>query len=154
MKNLPYKNLFVVLQINNSIKKIFFDEVVDYKNYSDVDFDEHKTCMAQVAVVDDKSAEELFVLLCQTYVNTKAVVKEFKSIAKKNCFLSSEMTVTLIFDLHINADDSGTVQIDTWAHDENRDAFNEISKYASDATMAKFVQNLSVEKQDLLFEFV
>ena len=154
MKKLPYKNLFVVLQINNSIKKIFFDEVVDYKNYSDVNFDEHKTCMAQVAVVDDKSAEELFVLLCQTYVNTKSVIKEFKAIAKSKCFLSSEMTVTLIFDLHINADDSGTVEIHTWAHDENRDAFNEIAKFASNETMKNFVESLSIKQQDLLFEFV
>jgi len=152
MKKLPYKNMFVVLQINDSIRNIFFDELIDYENYSDVDFDEHLTFMAQVAVVNDDSARELFLLLCQSYLNTKTVIKEFKSMMKDDCLSSSEMCVTLIFDLQINDDDTGTVQIDTWAHEDKRDTFNDIANYASDVAMSKLIEGLSIEHQNLLFE--
>ena len=154
MKNLPYKNMFVVLQINNSIKKIFFDEVINYKDYSNLDFNEQKKHMYEMALMDDKSAYELFMLLCQSYLNSKVVIKEFKSISKDRCFLKSDLCVSLIFHLNVNADKSGTILIDTWAHDENSGAFNEIAKYASDAAMTKFVHGLSAEKQDLMFECV
>jgi len=152
MKKLPYKNVFVVVQINNNIKKIYFDEVINYKKYSDPDFYEHKKCMLEIAIVEDKSAEKLFMLLAQAYLNSMKVIQEFKSISNSSCFSSSDLCVTLIVDMHVKADRSGTIQIDTWAHDENSDAFNLIGKYASNATMRKFIESLSVEQQDLLFD--
>ena len=41
MKKLPYASCFIVVQINKQIKKFYFNEVIDYKDYSNPDFEEH-----------------------------------------------------------------------------------------------------------------
>ena len=152
MKKLPYTSCFIVVQINNHIKKFYFDEVIDYKDYSNPNFEEHKKHMCQLAFVNDKSADELFVLMCQAYLNSKAVLKEFKSIAKKSCGQSSDLCVTLIVDIHTKNNGGATIQICTLADDEKRDAFNHLAQFISDDNMKIFMQRLTNEQQDLLFD--
>jgi len=154
MKNLPYSSCFVVVQINNKIKKMYFDEVINYKDYSNPDFFEHKKTMLEIALVDDDSAEKLFMLMCQAYLNAKLVIKEFKSISKMKCNNSSDLCVTLIVDMHTNEDGGGSIQIVTLANDEKRDAFNYIAQFISDSKMQKHLDALTIEQQDLLFDFV
>jgi hypothetical protein len=152
MKKLPYISCFIVVQINNQIKKFYFDEVIDYKDYSNPDFEEHKQYMCRLALVDDKSANDLFVLMCQAYLNSKAVLKEFKSIAKESCNQSSDLCVTLVVDIHTKKDGGATIQICTLANDEKRDAFNYLAQFISDNNMKFFMSNLTTEQQDLLFD--
>jgi hypothetical protein len=153
MKKLPYASCFIVVQINKQIKKFYFNEVIDYKDYSNPDFDDHKQYMCQLAFVDDKSADELFVLMCQAYLNSKAVLKEFKAIAKKSCNQSFDLCVTLVVDIHTKIDGGATIQICTLANDEKRDAFNHLSQFISENNMKFFMQSLTNEQQDLLFDF-
>ena len=152
MKKLPYSSCFILVLINNQIKKFYFDEVIDYKDYSNPDFEEHKQYMCQLAFVDDKSANELFALMFQAYLNSEAVIKEFKSIARESCNQSSDLCVTLVFDIHTKTDGGATIQIFTLANDEKRDAFNYLAQFISDNNMKFFMQELSFEQQDLLFD--
>lgn len=153
MKKLPYSSCFIVVQINNKIKKFYFDEVINYKNYSNPNFEEHKQFMCQLAFVNDKSADELFVLMCQAYLNSKSVLKEFKSIAKKSCDQSSDLCVTLIVDIHTKNDGGATIQIFTLANNEKREAFNHLAQFISDNNMRFFLDKLTIKQQDLLFDF-
>lgn len=153
MKKLPYTSCFVIVQVDSFIRKMFFDKVIDYKDYSNPDFNEHKKVMAQMAVVDNKYADELFMQLVQAYLNSTKVIKEFKLIANETCESTSELCVTLIVDVHVNEDDSGTIEICTLANDEKRDGFNYIAQYVSDEGMGVFVRSLTVMQQDLLFDF-
>ena len=152
MKKLPYTSCFIVVQINNHIKKFYFDEVIDCKDYSNPNFEELKKHMCQLAFVNDKSADELFVLMCKAYLNSKAVLKEFKSIAKKSCDQSSDLCVSLIVDIHTKNNGGATIQICTLADDEKRDAFNHLAQFISDDNMKIFMQRLTDEQQDLLFD--
>lgn len=153
MKNLPYTSCFVVVQINNSIRKMFFDEVVDYENYSDPDFTDHQACMAQMAFAHGQCADELFMLLCQAYLNANSVIKEFNSISVESCSKSTDMCVSLIVDINETYDGGATIEIVTLANDEKSDAFNYIAEHLSEKTVDKFVDSLTVEQQDLLFDF-
>ena len=138
--------------LSKQIKKFYFDEVINYKEYSNPNFSEHKKTMLEIALVDDDSAEKLFMLLCQAYLNAKLVIKEFKSISNINCKNSSDLCVTLIVDMHTNEDGGGSIQIVTLANDEKRDAFNYLAQFISDNNMKFFMQELSFEQQDLLFD--
>jgi hypothetical protein len=153
MKNLPYKSCFIVVQINNQIKKFYFDEVINYRDYSNPVFEHLKQYIGQMALTDDKTAEELLISLCQEYLNSKDVIKEFKSIAKETCAQSSDLCVTLIVDMHMKDDGGATLQICALANDEKRDAFNYLAQFISDNNMKFFMRNLTTEQQDLLFDF-
>ncbi len=153
MKKLPYKTCFVVMKLNGSVRKIFFSGVENFDNYSNFNFDDHLQFIAKNTVDDDSNADNLFMLCCESYLNTKEAIKMFKADAKNKCFLKSQMCVILIFD--VNADENNlNIQISLSAHDENSGAFNDIAALVSDKTMTCFVEGLSVEQQDLLFEFV
>ena len=152
MKILPYTSCFIVVQINNHIKKFYFDEVINYSNYSNPNFEEHKKYMCQIALVDDKSADKLFILMCQAYLNAKDVIKEFKSIAKESCNQSSDLCVSLVVDIHTKKNGGASIQICTLANDEKRDAFNHHAQFISHNNMKFFMQSLTTEQQDLLFD--
>lgn len=152
MKKLPYKYCYVVLQINNEIEKIFFEPVIDYEDYCDPDFDEHKKCMAQVAAVRHKAGDELLMLLSQSYLNSKAVINEFKRKAKRNFVRGVDACVLLVVDMQEDTDGGGSIKICTDAFDDKRDAFNYIAEFASDSSMEKFVFSLSNKMQDILFD--
>ena len=152
MKKLPYTSCFIVVQINNQIKKFYFDEVINYNNYSNPNFEEQKKYMCQLALVDDKSADKLFVLMCQAYLNAKDVIKEFKYIAKESCNQSSDICVSLVVYINTKKDCGASIQICTLANDEKRDAFNHHAQFISDNNMKFFMQELSFEQQDLLFD--
>lgn len=152
MKKLPYKHCFVILQINNNIKKIFFDNVVNYEKFSNPNYNEHKSMTASVALVEGESAEKLFMLLNQSYLNSKKVINEFKDISKRKCVKDKNACVLLIVDIHEFEDGSGTIQICTNAFDDKKDGFNHIAEHLSHSTMENFVDSLSNEMQDELFD--
>jgi hypothetical protein len=155
MKKLPYKTCFVVVKFNGSVNKLFFSAVENNGNYSDFSFDNHLLFIAKNALDDDADADadNLFMLCCESYLNTKEAISNFKKDAKNKCFLKSEMCALLTFD--INVDDSGLIiDISVNAYDENRGAFNDVASLVSYETMKCFIEGLSVEEQDSLFEFV
>ena len=153
MKKLPYTSCFIIVQIDKYIKKFHFDEVIDYRDYSNPDFEELKKYIGQMVLIDDKSAEELLISLCQSYLNSKDVIKEFKSIAKETCTQSSDLCVTLVVDMYMKEDGGATLQIFTLANDDKRDAFNYLAQFISDNNMKFFMKSLNTEQQDLLFDF-
>lgn len=152
MKELPYKHCFVILQINNKIEKIFFENVIDYKDYSNPNFDDHKSMMASIALIKDKSAEELFMLMNQSYLNSKKVIDEFKKISRREKLINNNACVLLIVDIHEFEDGSGTIQICTKAFNDKSDGFNYMANNLSESTMHNFVFSLSTEMQDELFD--
>ena len=153
MKKLPYKTCFVVVKFNGSVNKLFFGEVENQDGYSEFSFDNHLKFIAKNALDDDDDSDNLFILCCELYLNSKEAINYFKKDAKKKCFLKSEMCAFLVFDIVV--DDSGlTIEISVNAYDENRGAFNDIAELVSHETMKDFVDGLSVEQQDLLFEIV
>jgi len=160
MKKNPYVNCFVVLKVNNSIKRIFFDEVKNYKNYSNVDFNNHIDDVISSAFTNDVAAKARLMLACESYLNSKHAINAFKADAENTCFLKSNMCVSLVIDIEVDearSDESsvsGEFEINVYAYDENRSAFNDIAILVSDKTMKNFVESLSVKQQDLLFEFV
>lgn len=153
MKKLPYKTCFVVMKLNGSIRKIFFSEVENYENYSNFKFDDHLQFIAKNTVDDDRNADNLFVLGCESYLNTKEAIKLFKADAKNKCFLKSQMCVVLVFDVNAGEDELN-IHISVGAYDGKSDAFNDIAALVSNETMKCFVDGLSLEQSDLLFAFV
>ena len=153
MQKLPYKNMFVVVILNGLIRKIFFDEVRNFDNYSNLDFDDHHKFIAKLAENNDSHAENLFIHCCESYLNNKEAIRLFKIDAKKNCRLKSQMCVVLIFDISSDENELN-IQLLVNAYDENRGAFNYIAKQVSHEFMKSFVDGLSREQQDLLFEYV
>ena len=139
MKKLPYTSCFIIVQIDKYIKKFHFDEVIDYRDYSNPDFEELKQYIGQMVLIDDKSAKD--------------VIKEFKSIAKETCTQSSDLCVTLVVDMYMKEDGGATLQIFTLANDDKRDAFNYLAQFISDNNMKFFMKSLNTEQQDLLFDF-
>lgn len=155
MKKLPYKTCFIVFKINDSISKFFFGEVDNFDGYSEFNFDKHIGCIVDTAISqDDDDMDNLMLLCCESYLNSKEAIKLFKANAKKSCFLKSEMCASLEFNIKTHDDDSFDVEIAVNAYDENRGAFNDIAAQVEHETMCTFVEGLSVEQQDLLFEFV
>lgn len=152
MKKIPYKHCYVVLQINSKIEKIFFENVINYKCHSNPDFDEHKSTMASVAAVKDECADKLFMLLVQSYLNSKKVINEFKQIAIKKSVTNKDASVLLVVDLHEFEDGSGSIQICTKAFNDKKSAFNYLGSHLNHSTMKRFVDSLSTEMQDELFD--
>ena len=58
MKNLPYSSCFVVVQINNKIEKMYFDEIVKYADHTDCYLDAFKEYFVSIAF--SKSSESGF----------------------------------------------------------------------------------------------
>jgi hypothetical protein len=158
MKNLPYSSCFVVVQINNKIEKMYFDEIVKYADHTDYYLNAFKEYFVSIALSKDNDSEkevkELYMFVAQAYLNSKIVIKEFKSISKTNCKNLSDLCVTLIVDIHEKKDGGASIQFVTLANDEKRDAFNYIAQFVSDSKMQKYLDALTIEQQDLLFDFV
>lgn len=155
MKKNPYKTCFVVLKINDSISKFFFGEVDNFEDYSDLNFDNHIDLIVDASFSeDDNDIDSLMMSRCVSYLNTKEAIKIFKANAKKSCFLKSEMCASLEFNIKKYEDDSFDVSIEVNAYDENRGAFDDIAAQVDHETMQCFVEGLSVEQQNSLFEFV
>jgi hypothetical protein len=156
MKKLPYKTCFIVFKINDSVSKFFFGKVENFDGYSDFNFDNHIDCIVDASFSeDDDDMDNLMLLCCESYLNSKEAIKIFKANAKKSCFLKSEMCASLEFNIKTHDDDdSFDVEIEINAYDENRGAFNSIATQVNHEDMSSFIEALSVEQQDLLFEFV
>ena len=158
MKNLPYSSCFVVVQINNKIEKMYFDEIVKYADHTDYYLNAFKEYFVSIALSKDNDSEkevkELYMFVAQAYLNAKSVIKNYRAIAKNTCEKSSDLCVTLIIDIHEKENDGASIQFVTLANDEKRDAFNYIAKFVSDSKMQKYLDALSIEQKDLLFDFV
>ena len=158
MKNLPYSSCFVVVQINNKIEKMYFDEIVKYADHTDCYLDAFKEYFVSIAFSknydSEKEVRESYMFVAQAYLNAKSVIKNYRDIAKNTCKKSSDLCVTLIIDIHEKENDSASIQVVTLANDEKRDAFNYIAQFISDSKMQKYLDALSIEQQDLLFDFV
>lgn len=158
MKNLPYSSCFVVVQINNKIEKMYFDDIVKYTDYTDCHLNSFKEYFVSIAFSKDydseKEIKKLYMFVAQAYLNAKSVIKNYRAIAKNTCKNSSDLCVTLVIDIHEKENDGASIQIVTLANDEKRDAFNYIAQFISDSKMQKHLDALSIEQQDLLFDFV
>jgi len=155
MKKLPYKTCFIVFKNNDEITKFFFGKVENFDGYSSFNFDNHIDCIVETSLSEgDDDMDNLMLLCCESYLNSKEAIKLFKASAKKSCFLMSEMCALLEFNIKTHDDDSFDVEIEINAYDENRGAFNNIATQVKHETMSSFIEALSVEQQDLLFEFV
>ena len=141
------------MKLNGSVEKIFFSEVENHDCYSDFSFDNHLQLIAMNTLYDDDKVSNYLMYCCESYLNTKEAIKQFKNDAKNKCFLKSEMCAYLVFDTNLK-DDELMIEVSLSAYDEKRGAFDEIAACVSYETMQDFVDGLSVVQQDLLFEIV
>jgi len=152
MKKNPYKHYYVTIKINDEIEKILFTNILNYNDLTNLNPVESVKFIGQFALANNKCFDETLMLLSQSILHSKIVVNDFIKTTKAACFTNKKACVHLIVDIHEQVKSGFTTKLCIEAFNDKRDCFEHIANDVSDKTMKNFVDSLSNEMQDELFD--